>query len=153
MLQYYAWLIFLFALNFRYSFWSSRLIISKPYQRKPALVRTLLLPLKNIFHTIWVSCQTLLAPEITSFLGFSTLQLKIHTTVILHCLLVITCFPTDASYRVQFVWKTYNTFDPLLWNIILYSRNFLNFNWVIFGKGTRFDPNDDNNMCYTTHFD
>ena len=79
-----------------------------------ALVRTLLLPLKNIFHTISVSCQTLLEPEITPFLGFSTLQLKIHTAVILHCLLAITCFPTDASDKLQFVWKSDNTFDPAL---------------------------------------
>ena len=77
------------------------------------------------------------------------MQLKIHTSVVLDCVLAIICFIGNAPYKLQFVWETDNTFDSPLENINLYSRNFSNFNYVILGKGTRFDPNDNNNMCYT----
>ena len=77
------------------------------------------------------------------------MQLKIHTSVVLDCVLAIICFRTDAPYKLQSVWETDNTFDSPLENIILYCRNFSNFNSVIFGKGTLFDPHDNNNMCYT----
>ena len=73
------------------------------------------------------------------------MQLKIHTSVVLDCVLATICFRTE----LQFVWETDNTFDSPLENINLYGRNFSNFNYVIFGKGTLFDPKDDNYMYYT----
>ena len=50
------------------------------------------------------------------------MQLKIHTSVVLNCVLAIICFTTDAPDKLQSVWVTDNTFDSPLENINLNSR-------------------------------